>query len=345
MTARSALRVGQAAAGFARLPPVGATVTLVAVGLAAGEHPGDLPRAAAVTVAAVFFHIGVYVGNDVMDVEIDRTDPRRAHLPLPTGSVPMPWAVVTVVVSLLMGAIVLGSATSDATVLGYYALATAGLLGYDVFGKRSRVPPVLDIVQGAGWSCLVLVAVASAGDVTAAGGWLACSAGLYVALVNGVVASLRDLPNDHRHGARTTAVLFMAARGAMADRLPATYRAYALVLHVLMAVTCVLGVAAVVGGTAARSEAVLAITLAGELLCLLLLIVGLHRYDGATGGWRIGFLYIVLALWCLCTPVLARFGALAFGGVSIVLLAPWLGSRVVRSLFQSPDRDRVRGRA
>ena len=30
MTARSALRVGQAAAGFARLPPVGATVTLVA---------------------------------------------------------------------------------------------------------------------------------------------------------------------------------------------------------------------------------------------------------------------------------------------------------------------------
>jgi hypothetical protein len=149
--------------------------------------------------------------------------------------------------------------------------------------------------------------------------------------VNGVIASLRDLPNDHRHGARTTAVLFMARTGAAARRLPRGYRAYALALHLLVAATCLAGV-----GTLDVAGRLPALALSGscELACLLLLASGLRRYDGARAGWRIGFAYIVLALWSLSTPVLARLGGIAFGVVSFVLLAPWLGSRVVRSLWQ-----------
>jgi len=335
------------AAQFGRLPPVGATLTLVAVGLAAGSAGGDpaVRRAAAVALAAVLFHIGVYVCNDIVDVKIDRTDPRRAHLPLAAGLVPVRLAVLVVAVALLSGAAVLWAATTDPAVLGCYALATAGLLGYDLLGKRTPVPPVLDLVQGAGWGFLVLLAAASAGSVGAAAGWLAGSAGLYVALVNGVIAGLRDLPNDRRHGARTTAVLFMARPAAVparpgvpARRLPAGFQAYALALHLLAAAACLAGVGTLAGLDPAGRRPALVLSAAGELVCLLLLASGLRRYDGARGGWRTGFGYIVLALWSLATPVLARFGGVALGLVSAVLLVPWLGSRVVQSLWRAgPD--------
>jgi len=338
VTAGSALRLVRTAAQFTRLAPVGATVTLVAVGLAAGDDAAPPSTVVAVVAAALLLHIGVYVGNDIADVEIDRTDANRAHLPLAAGTVPMHWAATTVAASLLLGAVVLGVATADAEVLGWYALAVVGLLTYDVFGKRTPVPPVLDLAQGGGWASLVLVAAASAGGVGAAAGFLACSAGLYVALVNGVIASLRDLANDFRHGARTTAVLFMTARGPAPDRLPAAYQTYALVLHVLLGVSCVLGVASLPGGTGSRMSAAVALAAAGEFGCLVLLILGLRRYDGGWGGGLTGFAYVVLALWCLCTVVLARFGWVAFAVVGAVLLGPWLGSRVVRSLFRPAGR-------
>jgi len=130
----------------------------------------------------------------------------------------------------------------------------------------------------------------------------------------------------------------MMRRGAPAGRIPVEYRAYALVLHLLVAGTCLSGVAAVAGAADGSGHLALPLAAIGEASCLLLLLAGMRRYDGARGGGLPGFGYIVLALLSLATAVLARFGGAAFAAIGIVLLAPWLSSTVVRSLFRSPDR-------
>ena len=310
------------------------TLTLVAVGLAAGEDAGDLRQILMLVLAAVLFHVGVFVCNDVVDIRIDRTDSRRQDLPLSSGLVP-PWGGVAVVgIVLPMGAAVLWWSNHRSAVLVCYGFAVTGLLIYDLLGKKTRVPPLLDLIQGAGWSGLFLVAVTSAGHITSSARWLACSAGLYVALVNGVIASLRDLPNDYRHRAGTTAVMFMGRCGALADSIPASYVRYALVLHVTLATTCVVGVATLdrqIDGSIVQAITVSAL---GEVVCLVLLVVGLLRYDTGQAGWIAGLSYVLIALWAFSAPILATFGWLAFTATSLVLSLPWFGSRVVQSVFR-----------
>ncbi|HYC89783.1 MAG TPA: hypothetical protein VEO54_11270 [Thermoanaerobaculia bacterium] len=116
-------------------------------------------------------------------------------------------------------------------------LAAMGLmLLYNRFGKRLAFPLLSDAVQALGWVGLALYGALSAGPaISAPFGWLAASAIVYVLMVNGLHGGLRDLANDARHGARTTA-LFLGARASADGRLllPRAVRLYALTLHLAL---------------------------------------------------------------------------------------------------------------
>ena len=84
---------------------------------------------------------------------------------------------------------------------------------YDLWGKRSPVPWLLDLVQGLGWASLFLWGAAERGPWTTLTWWLFAFWTVFIVLANGVHGGLRDLANDARCGARSTAI----AMGARAD--------------------------------------------------------------------------------------------------------------------------------
>lgn len=216
---------------------MGATLLYPLVGVATATDPAT-PRLFLWALATgVLFHVYADVGNDVMDLPIDRTDPRRAPSPLVREVISPPAALLIAVAALpplLATTIVLDLSAASAPLLA--AVVLIGL--YNLAGKSLPIPFVADVVQGAGWASLVLAGGAAAGGVTAATGWAAGAVLAYVALVNGVHGAVRDAVNDRRSGARTTALLLGADIEAQTRIvLPAPLAVWGAALHLLFGVT------------------------------------------------------------------------------------------------------------
>lgn len=193
-------------ARFVRLFSLGATVVYVLVGLATtGLSP--TPELVGVgLVLGIAFHVVADVANDVIDLPIDRGDPRRARGPLVRGAI-APQAALAVALAplpVLFGMLHLAGAAPNAT----YALTGAllCLTAYDLVGKGLPVPFVADHVQGLGWALLVVMGAELAGGATFGTLLAAAFVAVSVAMVNGVHGAIRDVGNDQVSGASTTAL-------------------------------------------------------------------------------------------------------------------------------------------
>jgi 4-hydroxybenzoate polyprenyltransferase len=224
-----------AIARFTRFSAVGGTVLLPVLGAAAVV---PLPRPsllAGLVAVAIAFHLFAYVVNDVVDLPVDRTEPRSAASPLVTGAM-RPWQALAIAFAQVPAAIWL-TARLGAGAVGQLALA-AGLVllaAYDVWGKRCPFPPLTDFVQGLGWAAMVVYGAVAAGEVTPLAWLLAGYVVVFIVFLNGVHGSLRDLANDHRHGVRTTAIV-LGARPDPAGTpvVPSRLVAYAAALQAVL---------------------------------------------------------------------------------------------------------------
>lgn len=205
-------------------------MVLLGVATASGQLTAALVPG--LLVLALSFHVYAYVLNDVVDLPVDRTDPRRAKSPLVTGAVTTRTAKlvafgqipVVVVIVLAMG----GGGPGLVTV----GVLLAAITIYDVWGKRCPVPPLTDLVQGVAWAALGWLGAILVGGPT---GWTVTLALYFIAfimLANGVHGSIRDLANDRRRGARTTATWFGAEiRPSGSVEVTGAYLLYALCLQ------------------------------------------------------------------------------------------------------------------
>ncbi len=207
----------QAVGLFVRLSALGTTLAVVLLGAASVAPSLSWRTAALLAAVAVGFHVFAYVHNDVVDLPIDRTEPRRAVSPLVRGAIApdaaLAIAVAAVPVTLAVAAAA-GSGAGAGRALASLVAAFALMAAYNVLGKRTSVPPVLDVVQGLGWGALLLYGAAARGPWTSLTWWLVAFWTWFIVLANGVHGGLRDVANDARCGARTTAILL----GATADR-------------------------------------------------------------------------------------------------------------------------------
>ena len=222
-----------------RVSALGFTLVLPLVGAAsAAAHPG-LARMAGLMLVALSFHVFAYVLNDVVDLWLDRSEPLRADSPLVQGAVGprrlmvLAWAQLPIAFGLVWA---LGAHRAALALLG---LAFAAMAVYDVYGKRCRWPLLTDAVQSIGWCALLGVGAWWDGPVWPAHtGWITAYVFFCVMLVQGVHGGLRDLANDQRGGARTTALWLgarpFAATGIVVSRVMV---AYAVMLQAALWVT------------------------------------------------------------------------------------------------------------
>jgi len=261
-------------------------------------------RLAGLAATGLAFHLFAYVLNDVVDLPLDRTEPLRADSPLVQGLVQpsqaLALALVQVPAALGVNGWLAGGRAAAAALLGGLALMAV----YDLYGKRIPFPPLSDAVQGLAWAGLAAHgALAAGGATTGRTGALLALVFVYVLMINGVHGGLRDLANDRRGGARTTAV-YLGTRESASGTLsiPRRLVVYALTLQgLLLAISLSwLSQHAPEGPPWARTGLLAAVLAAHGLL------LGLLRMALAAGSKaafiRAGILHLFVSLACVFLP-------------------------------------------
>lgn len=196
---------------FVRFPALGGTLILLILGAGATLSPISPIQVLILIAIGIAFHIFAYVFNDIIDLPIDRSEPRRRDFPLVTGVIrprlALVFALAQIPLAFTMATWLESSAAS------FYALAIAFVCMaiYDIWGKRFAFPPLTDAIQGLSWAALVLFGSTVNGQFPNSLAWLiAIYVTLFIIMTNGVHGSLRDLYNDLQCGVRSTAILLGA---------------------------------------------------------------------------------------------------------------------------------------
>jgi 4-hydroxybenzoate polyprenyltransferase len=238
---RSAARAGlrlRAVGQFVRLSALGVTVFFPLLGVASSRAgvPPRWPPLLAILIVAVLFHVFAYVSNDVVDLPIDRTAPGRASSPLVRGAIRPGPALALALAQVPLIVLVAWRSAAGVPGIGVMLAACCLMASYNLWGKRARLPPLTDLVQGLGWAALTLYGAMVGGGWSAVTGWVLAFVVAYIVMANGIHGSIRDLRNDHRHGVRSTAILLGARPGpGTAIVLPGAVTAYVLALQALLA--------------------------------------------------------------------------------------------------------------
>jgi len=224
---------------FFRISTLGFTLLLPLLGAASSQQSLPEKSVFVMLTVGIAFHIFAYVLNDIIDLQVDRSEPLRADSPLVQGKIDPRKALRLVLLQppLAFAIAYFAGATSSAlTMLGIAFLALAV---YDIYGKRCPVPLFTDVIQAVGWCTLLLFGTFLYKPVLHHDTlWLLTCVFVYVLLINGIHGGVRDLANDHTHQARTTAI-WLGARSTSESqiKLPIKLIAYGFLLQAAM-VTC-----------------------------------------------------------------------------------------------------------
>jgi 4-hydroxybenzoate polyprenyltransferase len=332
---------------FFRLSAFGATAVLPLLG--AGSVNPRLPprRVAGLLAVAAAFHAFAYVHNDVCDLPLDRTEPRRSFYPLVRGAIspPAALAVALACVPLAFALHELLVAPAPPAALSrphlrafapspsrfsrrsfrtlrdpktHLAVAFALMAAYNRWGKRCPLPPLTDLVQAVSWAALLRYGAAAcpsqppAQPEAALTRLLAAYELLLILMVNGLHGALRDLANDAARGARTTAILFGARAGADgALYLPPALVAYAALLQTALAALPLWAAAANLASHGRRARLAAALGVAAVEGATLAVLAAGRRRGAST---ELGMAHLVLVLSApvaLVAPGLAPHGRAA----------------------------------
>ena len=221
---------------FFRIHLFGYTITLVLVGVGAMEPDPSLQRLMGWIVLAILYHIFAYVSNDLSDLEIDRTAAARQQAPLVSGTASISWTWLLVLFAVGGALALAGSLGHPVYAPGILAVSMTAMAFYNWKGKRSHFPPLFDCLQGLAWGCLLLLGAGSGNaDTVPLLVWLFLYQIIFIMLINGFHASLRDIKNDRLHGACTTAILLGAeVDGSDCLIISNTLKRYVIALNVLL---------------------------------------------------------------------------------------------------------------
>ncbi len=335
---------------FGRLTAAGLGLSCVVTGYASAQTGFNLHTVGLLLVVGLAFHVVAFALNDLFDLEIDRTDPSRAGSPLVAGTItPRTAGIVIGVIGLAsFGVDLVGFGMSFAAA-AWLVGAYAGLFLYDAYSKRISWPVVMDAVQGLGWACLVGYAAERGGGPTAATWLTGAFTFLFVVLVNGVHGGLRDLDNDSRRGARTTAIAFGARPTPTGVVVPRRLQVYSWSLQAAMGAVAVVAIVAISGGHRTGRLGWYAAGLALTIAAMVLHRAGFAAADNLATFKNIGAAHILLCYLPL-TTMAAVFGGWRQGFTAgAVMFLPMLGNDSFRTSFRSlPElvaRGLRRGRA
>jgi 4-hydroxybenzoate polyprenyltransferase len=218
---------------FLRFEYLSVAVIFPLLGAATATEQLDAFRLLGILGVAVAFHIYVSLLNDIIDLPLDRTNPARASYPLVSGAISSSTALTITLLQVPLAAAVIYWQSGPLAAFLAMAVAFGMMTIYNIWGKSSPVPPIIDVIQGIGFSSLVLFGSALTGGLTALS-WLTFTLGiLWMVLIN-LLGGLRDLHSDLAFGVNTTPVYFGMRPSGREETMPAFVPYYGYALHVIM---------------------------------------------------------------------------------------------------------------
>jgi 4-hydroxybenzoate polyprenyltransferase len=220
-----------------RVSTLGFSLLFPLLGAASAQRTLATTSTITLVVVGLAFHIFAYVLNDVLDLEIDRSEPMRADSPLVRGVISRSQALWLALLQLPIGFAVAFFAGASPRALLMLGIACGGLAIYNLYGKSCRWPLLTDAIESIGFCALVLFGTYLVGEPRMDTAWLLGFVFACTMLFTGVHGSVRDLANDYARGAQTTA-LWLGTRPAEGSgvKLSGALIAYAFVLQGVLAV-------------------------------------------------------------------------------------------------------------
>lgn len=246
---------------FIRLHYVGFPALLVLTGAFTSQPELTAGRAAPLLAVALLFNVFSYVSNDLIDLPIDRLQPRRTRDPLVRGAVSERSAWTIALAALPLSLLITTAAQSPTACLFTLAVSYSGMAIYNLWGKRVSFPLATDLIEGIAWGALAGFGVCFAGGVANVSTFAVAAYGVFfIFLINGIHGGLRDLVNDLRCG-KTTSAIMLGARPGDGEEVVSSKAiiAFSFVVH---AVLILLLATAVIDGRSRYGTASLALAVA-----------------------------------------------------------------------------------
>lgn len=342
-----------AAMRFIHISTLAFSVILPLLGAASVTRALSIKTLALLLAVAVAFHLFAYLFNDLVDIHIDRTQPLRQTDLLVSGAISPKLVLAIALTPIPLSISLTALASGDAGAYAFLALAYSGLALYNLVGKRCAIPILTDLVQGIGWSGLVYYGALIGGHRI---GWstieLAVEVTVFVAFINGVHASLRDVSNDFAHNAKTTPLLF-GVRPDMGRTIliPLRFLFYALALQAMFVGILGALLLNVTSGYSILAQLHIAVIITA-IIVLSLVVPGYcaqayRRHPGNPALLRFGgLLHILLSLAALTALYLQELAPLArytllFAFFLPAMIACSLSFRAVRPSAAEPLSERT----
>ena len=218
---------------FLRFEYLSVAVIFPLLGSATATEPLNGFHLLGILGGAIAFHIYVSLLNDIIDLPLDRTNPARAAYPLVSGRISSNTALVITLIQIPIAAAVIYWQTGSLAVYLAMAVALGMMTIYNIWGKRSPFPPAIDVIQGIGFSSLVLYGAALAGGLTPLS-WLTFALGVLWMVIINLLGGLHDLHSDLAFGVNTTPIYFGVRPPGREESIPSFVPYYGYILHATM---------------------------------------------------------------------------------------------------------------
>jgi 4-hydroxybenzoate polyprenyltransferase len=177
-------------------------------------------------VSAFCLHVFISLQNDIVDLKLDRTDPRRRNHPLVKGTVRLAFASLLALVQLPLVVALIAWRGFGGPLVFSAALVVGMLSVYNLWGKRNGFPPGTDLAQGIGFAGLAWFGAAGSGTPNELSRMVFWAVVLWMMQTN-LLGGLRDLQTDSLFGVRTTPIFLGSYIAPEGYRLSAKSRLYA----------------------------------------------------------------------------------------------------------------------
>ncbi|MEM1096755.1 MAG: UbiA family prenyltransferase, partial [Bacteroidota bacterium] len=190
-----------------RLSAIAPSMVLPMLGSASVSPDLSLYQLAGIGMIGFNAHIFGYVLNDVIDLPLDRTEPRKKNHPLVRGSIATKPALLFALIQAPMAMSIAAIINFDIASLSILVTSFLLVILYNTYGKKTSFPIFFDLILGVSASLFVIFGAFIEGHhINQTTAIISFYSLIYITSINSIHGGIRDIENDAKCNSITTPI-------------------------------------------------------------------------------------------------------------------------------------------